>query len=394
MFTRCYPTISAWINDVLGTDIALPIQSFGFFVALAFIAAAIVVTSELKRKEKLGLVHKRVKRTTIGEPASTTSIAVNALIGFIIGFKLLAVLFSYSSCVADPQAFVFSLQGNIIGGIIGAIAGGYLKYREKAKKRLDKPKTIEVDVHPHQMVGDMLIIAAISGFIGAKVFNFLEAPGDFEDFLRDPAGNLFAGLTIYGGLIFGAIGVVWYARKNNINPIHLADATAPGLLLAYGVGRIGCHVSGDGDWGIVNTMDKPGFLSWLPDGLWAYSYPHNIINEGELIAGCTEANCRMLIPPVFPTPIYETFMAIFLFGILWYLRKRISIPGMIISLYLIFNGIERFLIEQIRVNTKYHIGDLAITQAEIISVLFIISGVALAIYFYNRSKKNPTPKHL
>ena len=389
MFTRCYPTISDWINDIFGTNLALPVQSFGFFVALAFIAAAVVVSLELKRKEKEGLVQKQRKKVKVGEPASLTELAINGFIGFIIGFKLLAVLFNYESCVADPQGFVFSLKGNFIGGVIGAVIGAYLKYREKAKTKLDKPKMEEVEVYPHQLVGDLLIVAAISGFIGAKVFNFLEAPQDLRDFMEDPGGNIFSGLTIYGGLIFGAIGVIWYARKNNINILQLADASAPALILAYGIGRIGCHVAGDGDWGIDNTSAAP---SWIPENLWSYTYPHNIINEGVPIPGCEGDHCFALANPVYPTPIYETIACIIIFGILWSLRKRIKVPGMILALYLVFNGIERFFIERIRINTEYNIFGMTPSQAEIISLLFVISGIGLGIYFHQRYKKRNIPK--
>jgi hypothetical protein len=77
-------------------------------------------------------------------------------------------------------------------------------------------------------------------------------------------------------LIVAGIAVAIYARRKKIPFLHLADATAPGLILAYGIGRIGCHVSGDGDWGIVNTAEKPGWLSWLPDWAWSYDYPNNV----------------------------------------------------------------------------------------------------------------------
>jgi prolipoprotein diacylglyceryltransferase len=90
-----------------------------------------------------------------------------------------------------------------------------------------------------------------------------------------------------------------------------------------------------------------------------------------------------LVPPVFPTPVYETIMCLVLFGILWALRKRLTVPGLMITLYVIMNGVERFLIEKIRVNTKYHIAGLEITQAEIISAVFIVGGL-VALYLLLR----------
>lgn len=389
MLLRCYPTISDWFNHHFGTNFDLPIHSFGFFVALAFVAAAVFVSLELKRKEKQGLMQPVVKRVKVGEAATPTQLLINGLIGFIIGFKLLAILTDYSSCAANPQEFLLSTQGNLIGGLIGAAIGAFLKYRQKEKLKLDKPKFEDVKVWPHQMLGDIIVVAAISGLIGAKLFSFLEDPDDFKNFLEDPASGFFSGLTIYGGLILGTIAVVWFARRRKINAVHLADATAPALMLSYAIGRIGCQVSGDGDWGIENAAAKPGWLSWLPDKLWAYDYPNNIGNDGELLADCPEGYqyCAHLVPPVFPTPVYETIMCLALFGVLWAFRKRITIPGMMISIYLIMNGVERFFIEKIRVNAKYTIGNMEVTQAEIISAVMALAGIIAVILLWRRSQR-------
>ena len=99
------------------------------------------------------------------------------------------------------------------------------------------------------------MLAAVSGLIGAKIFHNLE---NMDAFLADPMGQLlsFSGLTFYGGLICGTAVVIWYAKKHNMHYKHIADAAAPGLMLAYGVGRMGCHFSGDGDWGINNLSPK------------------------------------------------------------------------------------------------------------------------------------------
>lgn len=394
MLLRAYPRISDFINDVLGTDISLPIQSFGFFVAIAFVVAAFLLTKEMQRKEKQGLLKSFTKKVQIGLPATPSQLVTYGIIGFIAGFKLLAVVLNYSACTANPQEFLFSFNGNLLGGIAGGVIGVWLKYREKQKARLDKPKWEKVEVYPHQLIGDIVVIAAVGGFIGAKIFNFLEVPEDFTRFLEDPASNLFSGLTIYGGLIVGGGAAYYYTRKKGIPFIHLIDAAAPGLMLAYGIGRIGCHVAGDGDWGIANTADKPAWLSWLPDNLWANDYANNILNEGEIMTDCVGEHCYHLVPPVFPTPIYETFMAILIFSFLWFIRKRITIPGMMLAFYLLLNGIERFFIEKIRVNVKYDIMGMKITQAEIISSLFVLAAVLLFIYLNRKSttgkKANPT----
>ena len=212
-------------------------------------------------------------------------------------------------------------------------------------------------------------------------------------FFQEPSlENFLSGLTVYGGLIMGAFAVWLYARPKGLKFIHLADATAPGLMLAYGIGRIGCQVSGDGDWGIPNTAPKPDWMGFLPDWMWAYQYPNNVNSVGPKIPADSgmdvfEGYGHYLDVPVFPTPIYETTMAVVIFAILWALRKRITIPGVLFGTYLMFNGFERFWIEKIRVNNKFDLLGMTVTQAEVISVLTFIGGLALVIFLTRRAKR-------
>jgi len=384
-----YPNISYLLNDLFGIYIPLPIQTFGFFVALAFIFSSWTLSLELKRKEKIGLI-KAVKRSKIiGQKISNTQLLSAALVGFVIAYKLVYAAFNYSDFVANPQAIILSTDGHIIGGILGAILNAYLKYKESKKQELEKPKTISETVHPYQLVGNITMIAAIAGILGAKIFHNLE---NIDDFIADPIGQLlsFSGLTFYGGLICGAFAVIYYVKKYGIHYKVISDAAAPGLMLAYGIGRMGCHFSGDGDWGITNLAPKPEWLSFLPDWAWAYNYPNNVINAGVPIEGCIGNYCNQLMYPVFPTPIYEIVMALGLFAMLWYLRKRITIPGVLFGIYMIVNGVERFFIEKIRVNTKYILFGQEITQAELISFAMIISGIVIVYRLYTQAKKEQT----
>ncbi|MBL0342468.1 MAG: prolipoprotein diacylglyceryl transferase [Bacteroidetes bacterium] len=384
-----YPTISDLIFDLTGLNIPLPIQSFGFMMAISFLLAAYTLSLELKRKEGLGLIKPVTIKTLIGEKASLTELLISFSIGFIVGYKLLYAFTHYTEFVADTQGVLLSSEGSFLGGLLGGALGAYLKYREKDRQKLAKPEWLSEEIHPYQLVGNITIIAAVSGLVGAKIFHNLE---NLDDFAKDPWGSLisFSGLTMYGGLILGAVAVIYYGKKNNISPLHLTDSAAPGLMLSYGTGRIGCHVSGDGDWGIVNTHAKPAWLEFLPDWIWSYQYPHNVLSEGIPIPGCEGRHCMMLPEPVFPTPFYEAVICIGLFFVLWSLRKHISIPGVLFSVYLIFNGVERFFIEKIRVNTKYHISGHAITQAEIISVVLIILGIIGIIIFRKMAKNRNT----
>ena len=386
-----YPTISHLIFDLSGFQIPLPIQTFGFFVALAFLIASWLLSLELKRKEKQGIIVSTKIKEIIGEGISKTEILTATITGFLVGYKGVEATLNYADFVANPQTFILSSKGHLLGGIIIAGIFVFIKYREKKATRLEDPKWVKKEIHPYELVGNMTMIAAICGIVGAKLFHNLENIGAF---IADPFGQLisFSGLTFYGGLIGGAIGVIWYGKKYNIKPLTLADATAPGLMLAYGIGRIGCQLSGDGDWGIPNLAKKPDWMHLLPDWMWSYHFPHNVINAGELMQDCGgkfwEPYCYQLIQPVFPTAFYETIIATLLFLLLWILRRKINIAGIIFSIYLIVNGLERFFIEKIRVNTKYDILG-GITQAEIISFCLILIGVTGCVVLL-RTKKTPS----
>ena len=380
-----YPTISHLLFDLFGINIPLPIQTFGFWVAIAFLAASYVITKELKRKEKEGYLSATTVKETIGKSLSIAEIASSLITGFFIGFKFIEAIFHYADLVANPQDFILSTRGNFMGGIFIAALSVYLKWRENQKTKLATPKEIEKTVHPYQLVGNMTMIAAVSGIIGAKIFHNLENMGAF---LADPIGQLmaFSGLTFYGGLIAGAVSVIWYARKYKINTLHLIDAAAPALMLAYGVGRIGCQLSGDGDWGVDNLAPKPEWMAFLPDWMWSFTFPHNVINAGIPIDGCIGNFCMELANPVWPTAFYEVVMCLLIFSFLWAIRKRIQIPGILFCIYLAMNGVERFFIEKIRVNTEYNIFG-GITQAEIISSCLVLIGLIGSYLLYSRSKK-------
>lgn len=381
-----FPTLSHIIEYFTGIHLSLPFNTFGFFMAVAFSCAYWAFRSELKRKEQLGLVHAITKKVVVGKPAQFNELVLDGFLGFVIGFKLMGALLNYSDFMSNTEQYILSTNGNFMGGVGFAILFVYLTYRDKKKQELPTPKEITVIVHPHQMMWNILIWAAVAGIIGAKLFHNLEY---WDDFARDPIHGLlsFSGLTFYGGLLAGAGAVIYYTRKQGINTWVMADVGAPGMMLAYGVGRIGCHLSGDGDWGIVNLHPKPTYFTWLPDWLWAYNYPNNVVNDGVAIANCSGKYCNMLPLPVYPTPFYEALICVMLFGLLWLLRKRITTTGMMLCSYLIVNGLERFLIEKIRVNSQYHAFGLAFTQAEMISFLMILSGVGGILYLLRNKQR-------
>lgn len=373
-----YPSLYYLVEDLLGVKInALKlINSFGFFVALAFIASGYVLYKELRRKEQLGEFIALEETYTVGAPATISELISAFGFGFLFGFKIIGA-FIIENALNNTQAFILSLQGSWAAGFIVGAVMLYLKWKEKDKVKLPTPETKKYMVWPHDRVGDIVLQAALWGFLGAKIFHNLE---NLDDFAKDPIGSLisFSGLTFYGGLILATIAIIIYIRKFKIRVIHFADAMAPTMLFAYAAGRIGCHMSGDGDWGIPNFNPKP--FTWLPDWMWAYTYPHNVVNEGKPIAGCIGNYCNELPLPVFPTTFYEIIGTFILFAIMWSFRKKITQPGILTGVYLIFAGGERFLIEKIRVNNRIHSLPFEPTQAELISTFLILIGIVFLVF--------------
>ncbi len=399
-----YPTLYHAIYDLFGLEIsALKIvNSFGFFVAMAFLVAAALLRREMDRKQSLGLFQSTTQKIRVGEPVSGMEIAGQGLLGFLFGWKFLYLIFNAAELFASgmPQEHLFSGKGSVLLGLImgGGLAG--LRWRQSRSSQLDKPRTESIELPASQHVGGIITAAAIGGIVGAKLFHLLEYPDELVRFFTDPSlSNFLGGLTIYGGLLMGGLAVFLYGRKYGLKFLHLADATAPGLMLGYGIGRIGCQVSGDGDWGIPNPNPQPTWLQWLPEWTWSYAYPNNVNGVyGPRSAGYTgklieptdpwpifEGYGTYLDPAVFPTAFYETVLATLIFALLWSLRKRIQIPGQLFALYLIFNGFERFWIEKIRVNAIMEMAGIEFTQAELIATLTFLAGAFLWFWFPRRN---------
>lgn len=334
-------------------------KTFGFLMALAFMAALYTITREMKRKERLGLLVPTEGEVELKDPHTGKKVKRKAL------------------------------------------------------------------VWPHERVGNILLLAAVGGLVGAKIFNAFES---WDYFIQDPIGSLFSrsGLTFYGGLITATVLIFFYARKYKIPFDVLCDVTAPGLMLGYAVGRLGCHFSGDGDWGIFNSAyisDMTGALqfsatdkfqsivqafpdwfmrysdlknmhdlatiphayvpapSWLPDWFLGMNYAHNVNNEGLLMPDCVGNYCTVLPVSVFPTALYEAITCSVLFLVLWSMRTRFAQPLKLFGVYLIFNGLERFLIEKIRVNYEYDWGFMHPSQAEIISTILVLIGIGILLFY-------------
>ncbi|MDX3913978.1 MAG: prolipoprotein diacylglyceryl transferase [Pseudosphingobacterium sp.] len=381
-----FPTLSHLIAYLFGIYIPLPIQTFGLFVGFAFLSAYYIFKVELIRKEQQGLIMPVKQEVRVGEPAHPVEILMNALVGFIIGYKLIHAIFNYADLVDNPQAFLLSTKGSLTGGVLLSILFGYWLYKDKKKQELAEDKIEIQQIHPYELMSKILVWAAIWGLLGAKLFHNLEY---WDDFIHNPVESLlsFSGLTFYGGILFGGAAVIYYTKKQGIHPLHMLDVGAPGMMLGYAVGRLGCQLSGDGDWGIENLATKPSSIQWIPDWAWAFKFPHNVINEGVPIVGCEGKFCHELPVAVFPTSFYEFLMCFILFALLWFLRQKIHTAGMLFSIYLMLNGVERFSIELIRVNAKYHLLGISFTQAELISLAMVMVGLIGVFYTRSRAQK-------
>ncbi len=236
------------------------------------------------------------------------------------------------------------------------------------------------------------LLAIVFGIIGSKLLDLIE---NWNLFISNPIGMAFSpgGLTFYGGLILAIIAIWIYVRRKKIPFLVIADATSPSLALAYGIGRIGCHLAGDGDYGIPTTLpwgtnyqngtvppsvafSNPGVLKHFP---WiAEKFPNGVPNN----------------TPLQPTPIYEFIMMLIIFLILWKLRKKGWMDGKLFMLYLIFAGAERFIIEFIRLNPRLLWG---LSEAQLISIPMMIFGILGFIYLtQNKELKKfvPPPQKL
>jgi prolipoprotein diacylglyceryltransferase len=400
-----YPDLSYLFHDLFGTEVdnwTSIFKSFGLMLAMAFLACSWLLKSELKRLEGLGLIKSLVVKNPEKEKTSITSLVTNALVTAILFAKIPYVINHFDEFKGDPASVIFSSKGSWLIGLLVGAAFGIYEYMTNSKKDVSKLPD-NINLYPHQKTMDIIIIAALSGVIGSKLFSIFE---NFSDFLRDPIGQFFSGsgLTVYGGLILAFVSVYWYVKKIGIKPVYMMDIAGMGILLGYAVGRIGCQISGDGDWGIVAAAQP----SWwfLPDWLWAYDYPNNVSNDGSTIFGCNAdavassrghveerckticgmRYCHVLTDKVYPTPIYETVISLIGFGILFLLRNKIKIAGMLFFIYMLYNGIERFFIEKIRVNEKYDLLGMGWSLSQWISVLFVIIGFAGIFYL---SKKKP-----
>jgi len=380
-----FPKLSDLINYLFGSHIDLPIQTYGFFLTLGFVVGGFVLQAELKRKENEGLLTKRILKVHPNKTASWFGIIPGIILSSVIGWKLFGIVFHYRDFAVNPKEFIFSGKGSIEALlIIAAVSLAYHLYSWFSSRK-SADVVIEEIIHPYQNTWNLMIVAIISAIIGSKLFDIID---NFSTFLNNPVRSMlsFSGLTFYGGFIVTVIVLMQYVKVVKLDWRHVIDSSAPVIMIGYAIGRLGCHFSGDGCWGIINTLTQPHWLAWIPDWLWASDFPHNVANQGIPISDCHGQHCKVLGEPVFPTSLYESIISFISFGVLWIMRTRIKAPVVLFGLFMILNGFERFFIEKIRINNKYNILGIQLTQAEIISAFLVLIGIAVMIYFSKRYK--------
>lgn len=207
-----------------------------------------------------------------------------------------------------------------------------------------------------EVASQTLVYAAVGGIVGSRLWVIIES---FPDFLANPLDYVLTGkgFVFYGGLLGGALAVTWLFRRSAIAWFAGADAVAPAIVMGQAIGRVGCQLSGDGDWGSVTTVP------------WGMAYPHAVIGWP--------------YPPgvvVHPTPVYETILYLIIFAILWRMRRRPHPDGTIIAWYLVLTATARFLVEFLRVEPVIAFG---LTSAQLMA--FVLVPVGLAVLWRQRS---------
>ena len=249
-----------------------------------------------------------------------------------------------------PDVFTigpFTLHSFGLMIVLGVLAAGWFVRRDLAERGL-----------PARLAVELVTAAAIGGVLGARLYYLVEHSGEAKATLTANSG-----LAWYGGVIGGVLAVAGVARLRRLPLGEVANVCAPALALAYAIGRIGCQLAGDGTYG--QPSDLP----------WAMSYPN-----GEVPTTIA----------VHPTPIYEATVMLLVFVALWRLRGRLRVPWALAGAYLVVAGVERLLVEFIRINPVEALG---LTAPQLFSLTQITIGIALlaSLALSRRPPLSPVP---
>ena len=229
--------------------------------------------------------------------------------------------------------FGFPVQSYGLSKGVAAVLAAFLLGRAFRRRGLKEDDAVS-----------LVLWATVWGFVGAKIYFLLEHA---DEITWHHLGG--AGFTWYGGLVGGIAAFLVIIRRRHLPAAFVVDAAAIPLTLAYGVGRIGCWLSGDGTYG------KPTSLPW------GEAFPNGMV--------ATDVR-------VHPTPLYEVLAALVIAAILWGLQRRTRPPLEMLGAYLILSGISRFLVEFLRINTPELFG---LTQPQLWAVASVLVGAAIIV---------------
>lgn len=209
---------------------------------------------------------------------------------------------------------------------------------------------------PPELAWAIVAFGLVGGLLGARVHQALY---HWPAFVADPLGFITrrSGLVWYGGLLGGVVATIWPIRRSHVPNASALDTAALGLAIGLAIGRLGCHLSGDGDWGTPTTLP------------WGVAYPHG--------------TAAWPHPPgisVHPAALYELAALAGIFVVLLYLRSRVAPAGALFAIYLLLASATRFLVEIVRTNAAVLLG---LTEAQWTSI-GLGAGAALWLWRYLR----------
>ena len=234
---------------------------------------------------------------------------------------------------------------------LGFLAADYVIRLECTRRGLDP-----------EYSSSIVITAAVLGIVGSRIYAILD---DLPTYLADPKTMIFSGsgFVFYGGMIGGILGAYLVSRWYRISFAITMDMCGPALAIGQAIGRMGCQLSGDGDWGLPSTLP------------WAMSYPNAIVGWNSETVLKLDEHYRLVsgyFPGVrvHPAPVYETLLYLGVFAILWSMRKRAP-AGHLIYWYLVLGGAARFIVEFVRINPRVFYG---LSEAQLIALAMMVLG--------------------
>jgi phosphatidylglycerol---prolipoprotein diacylglyceryl transferase len=228
----------------------------------------------------------------------------------------------------------------------------------------------------------IVIWAAIGGIAGSRIYAILD---DLPAYIADPKSMIFSGsgFVWYGGLIGGLLAVYLVSRWYKIGFGVTADMCGPALAIGQAFGRIGCHLSGDGDWGLPSTLP------------WAVAYPKAIVGWNADTVLKLDDHYRLVsgfFPGVrvHPAPIYEAILYVGVFAFLWSIRKKSGRPGRLLCWYFVTAGAARFVVEFVRINPRVF---MDLTEAQVIAIIMMVFGSIALILTTSHGQQAASVEH-